>query len=47
VGQIYLDFSGYSDMAVGLAHLLGFRLPANFRFPYLVRTPQAFWRPSI
>jgi alginate O-acetyltransferase complex protein AlgI len=42
--QIYLDFSGYSDMAVGLAHLLGFRLPANFRFPYLASNIAEFWR---
>jgi alginate O-acetyltransferase complex protein AlgI len=42
--QIYCDFSGYSDMAVGLAHLLGFRLPANFNLPYLAASPAEFWR---
>jgi alginate O-acetyltransferase complex protein AlgI len=43
-GQIYCDFSGYSDMAVGLAHLLGFKLPANFRRPYFALGPGEFWR---
>jgi len=42
--QIYGDFSGYTDIARGLAALMGFELPINFRFPYLVRTPQAFWQ---
>jgi alginate O-acetyltransferase complex protein AlgI len=42
--QIYCDFSGYSDTAVGLAHLLGFRLPANFNRPYLAASPAEFWR---
>src|SRR5262249_42789965 len=42
--QIYLDFSGYSDLAVGLAHTLGFRLPANFNMPYLAANPSEFWR---
>ncbi len=42
--QIYCDFSGYSDMAVGLAHLLGFRLPANFRRPYFAVGLADFWR---
>jgi alginate O-acetyltransferase complex protein AlgI len=42
--QIYLDFSGYSDMAVGLAHMLGFRLPANFNMPYLACNIAEFWR---
>ncbi len=42
--QIYCDFSGYSDMAIGLALLLGFRLPENFRFPYQSRSLQEFWR---
>jgi D-alanyl-lipoteichoic acid acyltransferase DltB (MBOAT superfamily) len=41
--QIYGDFSGYSDIARGLAKLLGFDLAVNFRFPYFVRTPQEFW----
>jgi alginate O-acetyltransferase complex protein AlgI len=42
--QIYFDFSGYSDIAVGTAYLLGIHLPANFRTPYLSRDPQEFWR---
>ena len=41
--QIYGDFSGYSDIARGLAKLLGIDLAVNFRFPYFVRTPQEFW----
>jgi D-alanyl-lipoteichoic acid acyltransferase DltB (MBOAT superfamily) len=42
--QIYFDFSGYSDMAIGSARLLGFRIPENFRLPYLARGPADFWR---
>lgn len=42
--QIYCDFSGYSDMAIGLALLLGFHLPENFRRPYLASSLQDFWR---
>lgn len=42
--QIYFDFSGYSDIALGLAYLLGIRLAFNFRQPYLARDPQEFWR---
>ncbi|MEM7247288.1 MAG: MBOAT family O-acyltransferase [Acidobacteriota bacterium] len=42
--QIYGDFSGYTDMALGLALLLGFRLPENFRLPYLATSPVDFWR---
>jgi alginate O-acetyltransferase complex protein AlgI len=42
--QIYGDFSGYSDMAVGLAHALGIRLPRNFDSPYLAVNPADFWR---
>lgn len=42
--QIYLDFSGYSDIAVGLGYVLGVHLPFNFRQPYLARSPQDFWR---
>jgi alginate O-acetyltransferase complex protein AlgI len=42
--QIYFDFSGYSDMAIGAAYLLGFRLPVNFRTPYVGASPQEFWR---
>jgi len=42
--QIYFDFSGYSDIAVGLGYILGVHLPYNFRQPYLALTPQEFWR---
>jgi alginate O-acetyltransferase complex protein AlgI len=41
--QIYFDFSAYSDIAIGSARLFGFRLPENFDWPYLARSPQAFW----
>jgi alginate O-acetyltransferase complex protein AlgI len=43
-GQIYCDFSGYTDMAIGLALLLGFQLPQNFNRPYLALSLQDFWR---
>ncbi len=42
--QIYCDFSGYSDMAIASAGLLGYRLPENFDFPYLATNLQDFWR---
>jgi alginate O-acetyltransferase complex protein AlgI len=42
--QIYCDFSGYSDIARGLARLLGFELMLNFNLPYLARSPSDFWR---
>jgi alginate O-acetyltransferase complex protein AlgI len=42
--QIYGDFSGYTDMALGLAHTLGFKLPNNFNAPYLASSPADFWR---
>ena len=42
--QIYFDFSGYSDMAIGLAHLFGFRFKENFNYPYVARSIQDFWR---
>jgi alginate O-acetyltransferase complex protein AlgI len=42
--QIYFDFSGYSDIALGLGHLFGLRLAVNFRQPYLARSPQEFWQ---
>lgn len=42
--QIYCDFSGYSDIAIGSAKLLGFRLMENFRSPYLSCSVQEFWR---
>jgi alginate O-acetyltransferase complex protein AlgI len=42
-GQIYYDFSGYSDIAIGSAKMLGYRFPINFRHPYLARSPAEFW----
>lgn len=42
--QIYCDFSGYSDMAIGIALLLGFRFPINFNSPYKSESPTEFWR---
>ena len=42
--QIYFDFSGYSDMAVGMGHMLGFRFPDNFRYPYISKSITEFWR---
>ena len=42
--QIFCDFSGYSDMARGLARMLGFELMLNFNLPYFARTPSEFWR---
>lgn len=42
--QIYFDFSGYSDIAIGCARLLGFDFPANFRRPYLAAGISEFWR---
>ncbi|HSS17945.1 MAG TPA: MBOAT family O-acyltransferase, partial [Candidatus Dormibacteraeota bacterium] len=41
--QIYCDFSGYTDMAIGLAYLLRIRLPTNFRRPYTAQSPIEFW----
>ncbi len=43
-GQIYGDFAGYSDIAIGSARLLGFELPANFAHPYLATSMSDFWR---
>ncbi len=43
-GQIFGDFSGYSDIAIGSARLLGFELPENFRHPYLAGSLSDFWR---
>jgi D-alanyl-lipoteichoic acid acyltransferase DltB (MBOAT superfamily) len=43
-GQIYGDFSGYTDMAIGLALILGFNIPLNFRVPYFALSPVDFWR---
>lgn len=42
--QIYCDFSGYSDMALGLAHMLGFKLAKNFDMPYVAASVSEFWR---
>lgn len=42
--QIYFDFSGYSDMAIGMGEMLGFRFPENFRFPYAAASVRDFWR---
>ena len=42
--QVYADFSGYTDIAVGIAMLMGFYLPQNFDSPYKSRNPQEFWR---
>ncbi|MDP1621063.1 MAG: MBOAT family O-acyltransferase [Bacteroidales bacterium] len=42
--QIYFDFSGYSDMAIGLARMVGFRIPENFNFPYVSQSITEFWR---
>jgi alginate O-acetyltransferase complex protein AlgI len=42
--QIYCDFSGYSDMALGSAHLLGYKLAQNFNLPYLSANMPEFWR---
>ncbi|WP_286261913.1 MBOAT family O-acyltransferase [Thalassotalea atypica] len=43
-GQIYGDFSGYTDMAIGIALILGFSIPLNFRVPYFAISPVDFWR---
>jgi len=42
--QIYFDFSGYSDMAIGLGRIFGFRFPENFNYPYISRSITEFWR---
>ncbi len=42
--QIYFDFSGYSDMAIGLGMIFGFRFPENFNYPYISRSASEFWR---
>ena len=42
--QIYFDFSGYSDMAIGLGSMLGFDFPENFRYPFISRSVSEFWR---
>jgi alginate O-acetyltransferase complex protein AlgI len=43
-GQIYGDFAGYTDMAIGLALILGFKIPQNFNLPYFAISPVDFWR---
>lgn len=43
-GQLYCDFSGYSNMAIGMAACLGFRLPQNFNCPYAAQSLAEFWR---
>jgi alginate O-acetyltransferase complex protein AlgI len=42
--QLYFDFSGYSDMAIGLSNMLGFKLPENFNNPYVAKNLRDFWR---
>lgn len=42
--QLYFDFSGYTDMAIGLGRLFGFELPENFNYPYCARSLTDFWR---
>ena len=42
--QIYFDFSGYSDMAIGLGHIFGFDLLENFNYPFISRSISEFWR---
>lgn len=42
--QLYFDFSGYSDMAIGMGRMLGFSFPKNFNYPYVARSITDFWR---
>lgn len=42
--QIFMDFSGYTDMAIGLGLIIGFKFPENFNYPYLANSIQDFWR---
>jgi alginate O-acetyltransferase complex protein AlgI len=42
--RILLDFSGYSDMAIGFARMMGIKLPENFNWPYIATSPAEFWR---
>ena len=42
--QIYFDFSGYSDMAIGLGKMFGFEFPENFNYPYIAKSITEFWR---
>ncbi|MEO0365570.1 MAG: MBOAT family O-acyltransferase [Pseudomonadota bacterium] len=43
-GQIYGDFAGYTDMAIGIALMIGFKIPPNFNLPYFAVSPVDFWR---
>jgi alginate O-acetyltransferase complex protein AlgI len=42
--QIYYDFSGYSDMAIGLGRMFGFKIKENFDYPFMAKSPSDFWR---
>lgn len=42
--QIYMDFSGYSDMAIGVANIFGFKIKENFRYPYVSTSVSEFWK---
>lgn len=42
--QLYFDFSGYSDMAIGLGSMMGFKFPENFNYPYISKSVSEFWR---
>lgn len=42
--QIYFDFSGYSDIAIGSARLVGIKFPENFNWPYMAKSPRDFWK---
>ncbi len=42
--QLYFDFSGYSDMAIGMGKMIGFKFPKNFDYPYISRSVTEFWR---
>lgn len=42
--QLYFDFSGYSDMAIGLGAMMGFKFPENFNYPYVSKSVTEFWR---
>lgn len=42
--QIYFDFSGYSDMAIGLGNMFGFKFPENFNYPYIAKSISEFWK---
>jgi len=42
--QLYCDFSGYTDIAIGVAFILGFKIPKNFNFPFFATSPAEFWR---